>query len=143
LILSGIPNESPKSPQESSQWPIRLSRKSEPPRSKETLRSLSLTVKENFKSTQGLLYTLVFIFAVTFLLFPATVACSDFNFINNMNLNNTDGWYRLIINFIFSLFDTIGRLASSIKAFDLEIYTINVVSAARIIFIATFLLTDF
>jgi hypothetical protein len=39
--------------------------------------------------------------------------------------------------------DTIGSFAAGRKALDLEIRTINFLSAARIIFIASFLLTDF
>ena len=100
-------------------------------------------MKENLKSTKGLLYALVFIFALTLLLFPGTVSDTDFHFVNNMHLNNTEGWYQLIVVFIYNLFDTVGRFAGGMRALDLKIHTVNISSAVRILFIATFLLTDF
>jgi len=45
--------------------------------------------------------------------------------------------------FIYNLFDTIGRFAGGMRALDLKIHTVNIGSALRIIFVATFLLIDF
>lgn len=45
--------------------------------------------------------------------------------------------------FIFNVFDTVGRYCGGLDYFDLKIKWINYNSYARVVFIATFLLTDF
>ena len=85
----------------------------------------------------------MFIFLITLLLFPGTAADTDFHFVNNMNLANAEAWYQLIVVFIFNVFDTVGRYAGGMRALDLKIHTVNIGSAARILFVATFLLVDF
>lgn len=122
---------------------FRLSPKSKPLAKQETLKSVIQTMKETLQSTEGLLYSLTLIFTITLLLFPGTTSDTYFKWINSFNLTNTEGWYQLCVVFIFNCFDTIGRSVGGNKRFDLEIRTVNLLSIGRVIFIATFLLTDF
>jgi hypothetical protein len=117
--------------------PIRLSKKKKPLNNKETLRTFASTVKEIFTSTKGLLYAFLFNFVVSYTLFPATLLDNNFQFIDKEDL------YLLIVLFTYNLFDTIGKFVAGRKAFELKISTINFSSAARILFIATFLLIDY
>ena len=80
---------------------------------------------------------------VTLILFPGTAADTNFNFVDNMGWPSAEAWYQLIVVFIFNIFDTVGRYAGGMRALDLKIHTVNISSAARILFIATFLLIDF
>ena len=82
-------------------------------------------------------------FGLTLFLFPGTTADTEFNFILKFNLPNYESWYQLLVVFIFNLFDTVGRYAGGLKAFDLKIRNVKLGAYARLIFIATFLLTDF
>jgi hypothetical protein len=59
------------------------------------------------------------------------------------NVHNRAGWFVLMMNTIFSIFDTVGRKLGGLKAFDLSINGIKVVSALRFIFIGTFYLIAF
>jgi len=45
--------------------------------------------------------------------------------------------------FIFNVFDTVGRYCGSMDFFDLSTRWININAFARVIFILTFLMTDF
>jgi hypothetical protein len=109
----------------------------------ETFSSVSEKIKENFQNTQGLLYALTFNIIVTLMLFPGATADSYFNFILKLNLPNPESWYQLLVVFIFNVFDTIGRWAGGQEIFDLKIRTVKIGSYARVVFIATFLITDF
>ena len=100
-------------------------------------------MRENFSSTQGLLYAISFVFLLTLFLFPGTTADTYFNFIVKLNLKNPESWYQLLVVFIFNVFDTVGRWAGGQKYFDLKIRSVKVGTYSRVIFIATFLLTDF
>ena len=62
---------------------------------------------------------------------------------SNFNFIKSEHWYILLVTFLYNFFDVIGKFAGCLKAFDLEISTTNFGSVARIVFIATFLLTDF
>lgn len=47
------------------------------------------------------------------------------------------------MNTIFSVFDTVGRKAGGIKFFDISAFAVKVLTAVRVIFIVTFMLTAF
>jgi len=49
----------------------------------QTLQNVLTAVRENFANTQGLLYSCVFIFLITLLLFPGVTNDSSFNFLAN------------------------------------------------------------
>jgi len=135
LIASKSSESSPISP--------RLSRKAKPPTTGETIKSVIGTLKENLRDTQGLIYSITFIFLITLLLFPGTTADTYFKWINNMHLANSEGWYQLACVFLFNIFDTVGRYCGGKPALDLSIRKVNWGTISRVLFIATFLLTDF
>ena len=76
-------------------------------------------------------------------LFPGTTNNSYFSFIIKLDIPNYESWYQLLVVFIFNLFDTVGRYAGGLKSLDLKIRNVKLGAYARLIFIATFLLTDF
>jgi hypothetical protein len=97
--------------------------------------------RENFSKTHGLLYALLLVFVITFIVFPAV------SFDTNMkclgSLANSQSWFVLLINTVFSIFDTIGRKMGGVKAFDLSSGAVKIVTVSRLIFIATFYLIAF
>jgi equilibrative nucleoside transporter 1/2/3 len=121
----------------------RLSPKAQPLMRQETLNSVGKNLIETLQTTQGLLYSITFVFLVTLFLFPGTVGDTYFVWINNMHLANQEGWYQLFIVFQFNVCDTIGRYCGGMPKLDQKIRTINISSILRLLFIATFLLTDF
>lgn len=91
--------------------------------------------------TEGLLYALLFVFIVTFTVFPGVTDHSYLNFI--LPLNNDVGWFNLFMTTVFNVMDTVGRKMGGLKQFDLKGPTIKILSIARILFIVTFLLVAF
>lgn len=122
---------------------MRLAKKPPLIQRKETFRTVGQTVSENFASTQGLLYAISFVFGLTLFLFPGTTSDTEFNFILKLNLPNPESWYQLLVVFIFNVFDTVGRWFGGLKYFDLKIRDVKIGTYARVMFIVTFLLTDF
>lgn len=94
--------------------------------------------KVNFMKTEGLLFALMYVFTLTFVVFPAVAFDTTLNCMSN--LNNTDSWVFLTLNTTFSVFDTIGRKMGGLKAFDLNNEAIKIFTWSRTIFIATFYL---
>ena len=86
MVPQRMATEASNSPQ--SPMSPRLSRRAKQPNTSETFKSVMQTLKENLKSTQGLLYALTFVFLITLLLYPGTTADTYFVWINNMNLAN-------------------------------------------------------
>jgi predicted MFS family arabinose efflux permease len=78
---------------------------------------------------------------LTFIVFPAVTF--DANLKMLANLNNSNGWFVVGMNTVFSVFDTIGRKMGGYKFFDLNPTSVKVLSASRSIFIVTFYLTAF
>ena len=72
---------------------LRLSTKEPPQLKGETLNMIMQAVKENFRDTQGLFYSLTYIFVITLFLFPGTTNDSYFNFISNSNIKDKESWY--------------------------------------------------
>lgn len=97
--------------------------------------------KENFQTTNSLLYLLLIVFILTFTVFPGVTFDTNLDMLKNVK--NTDGWFVLMMNTIFSVFDTVGRKLGGLKQFDLSVGGIKVVSATRLIFLATFWLIAF
>ena len=91
--------------------------------------------------TEGLLFALLYIFVLTFLVFPAVAFDTTLKVMEN--LNNVDSWVFLTLNTVFSIFDTIGRKMGGMPAFDLSNKGINILSGARTIFILTFYIVAF
>ena len=84
---------------------------------------------------------MLFIFLVTFTVFPGVTDHSYLTFM--LGLQNDLGWFNLFMTTVFNVMDTVGRKMGGLKTFDLEGVTIKILSIARVIFVATFLLVAF
>lgn len=92
-------------------------------------------------STQGLLYMMMLNFIVTFVVFPGVTFDTNLTFLST--LSNEEGWYIVILNTLFSIFDTVGRKMGGYKTFDLNANGIILMTFLRILFIATSYLAAF
>jgi hypothetical protein len=97
--------------------------------------------KVNFMKTEGLLFSLLFIYILTFIVFPAVAFDTTLKVLSS--LNNAESWVFLTLNTVFSIFDTVGRKMGGLKAFDLSNGAIIALVASRTIFIATFYMIAF
>ncbi len=87
------------------------------------------------------MYALLFVFIVTFIVFPAIAF--DTNLKMFRGISNSEGWFVLFINTVFSIFDTVGRKVGGIKAFDLSYTGVRILTIARLLFVVTFYLIAF
>jgi len=108
---------------------------------KETWSNFFKVARENFSTTNGLLYLLMFVFILTFTVFPGVTFDTNLDMLKNVH--NRDGWFVLMMNTIFSVMDTVGRKLGGLKSFDLSIGGIKIVSFVRLIFVGTFYLIAF
>ena len=100
------------------------------------------SAKENFLKTEGLLFALLYVFVLTFIVFPAVSFDTTLNFMTTPDSDNS-AWVYLTLNFVFSVFDTVGRKMGGIKTLDLSNGGIKIVTLSRTIFIATSYLIAF
>jgi hypothetical protein len=107
----------------------------------ETIGTYFKAAKRNFLKTQGLLFALLFVFLVTFTVFPGVTDHSYLKFM--LSLQNDLSWFNLFMTTVFNVMDTVGRKMGGLKTFDLEGVTIKILSLTRVIFVATFLLVAF
>lgn len=91
--------------------------------------------------TQGLLWALLYVFVSTFIVFPGITFDTNLKCLSG--LKNSAGWFVLIMNTVFSIFDTVGRKMGGLEFFDLSSGTVKVSAALRTVFIATFYLIAF
>lgn len=82
-----------------------------------------------------------YVFTLTFICYPALTLDTSLKFL--FTLPNANGWFTILMNTLFSVFDTIGRKMGGYKFFDLSSRTVNVSSGVRTIFILTFFLVVF
>ena len=94
--------------------------------------------KRNFNKTDGLLYALLYVYIVTFSVYPGVAYHTSLKFLDG--LPNSVSWFIVFINTVCSLFDTFGRKLGGIKLFDLDSFVVKIISVSRTIFICTFLL---
>jgi len=80
---------------------------------------------------------------MSFILFPGVTNDASFGFLSNSNIHNAESWYQLLSVFVFNIADTIGRFCGNYEALELKLTTTKKLVYARILFMATFLLTDF
>ena len=97
--------------------------------------------KQNFQSTDGLLYALTYIFLLTFICYPGLASDVSINFLES--INNYDTWKILFIQGCFNLCDCIGRYCGGISCLVLNNFTIKLASTLRTLFLVTFLLVSF
>ena len=91
--------------------------------------------------TEGLLLALLFVFVVTFTVFPGVTDHSYLVFM--LNLKNQLSWFNLFMTTVFNVMDTVGRKLGGVKSFDLEGRSIKIWSIARVLFVFTFILVAF
>ena len=111
------------------------------PPNKETFSNFLKIVKFSMANTEGLLWALLYVFVSTFIVFPAITFDADLKMLSG--LSNSAGWFVLLMNTVFSVFDTVGRKLGGVPAFDLSSGTVKVSAGLRTIFIATFYLVAF
>lgn len=97
--------------------------------------------KRNFMQTEGLLFSLLYIFLMTFVIFPNALASSYYGFL--LGRNQELSWYYCINTTIFCIGDAIGRKLGGMPACNLQIKWVNINSLLRTIFLATTLLITF
>ena len=107
----------------------------------QSLKDFCSQAKFNFKATEGLLISLMLVFAITFLCFPGLSDDSYFSFLHGVR--NEANWYNITSLMINSSTDTFGRFIGGLKGFDLNRKTIAILSIGRIVFFGTFLLIAF
>ena len=104
-----------------------------------------MKAKQNFKMTDGLLYSLVYTFGMTFICYPGLAMDDTIKFL--LSSDNYRSWHVLFTQIVFALFDTTGRIVggASVKAPCLSLSNkwVNIGSAGRTIFLGTFLLIAF
>ena len=98
-----------------------------------------IKVKEIFsiESCVGLLISLIYIFVLTFIVFPGVSGHTYFTFIDS------GSWFFLTMIIIFNVADTVGRYCGGKPAFNIHSRSVVIGTAVRTIFAATFLLTGF
>mmetsp|Transcript_23685 Transcript_23685/g.29364 ORF Transcript_23685/g.29364 Transcript_23685/m.29364 type:complete len:184 (-) Transcript_23685:81-632(-) len=97
--------------------------------------------KQNFTSTDGLLYALIFVFIVTFICYPGLATTCTLNFM--LDINNYISWKFDFLQALFNLLDSIGRFCGGFPGLMLSHCTIKLSSVVRIVFFALFLLVSF
>lgn len=69
--------------------------------------------RRNFAKTDGLLYALLFVFIVTFTVFPGVTYHTYLTFL--LPLDNDIGWFNLFMATVFNVMDTVGRKMGGVK----------------------------
>lgn len=78
---------------------------------------------------------------MTFIVFPGFAFDASVKFLSKVP--NEAGWFDLMMNTLFSVFDTLGRKLGGVKSFDMSATAVKVFSVSRTIFLATFVLIAF
>lgn len=84
---------------------------------------------------------MLFVFLVTFIVFPGVMYASYFNFMSSWL--NKASWYTTMINTTFNVFDTIGRSAGGSPRMNLSSKSTIIAVSLRILLIPFFFLSTF
>ena len=106
-----------------------------------SLKDFMLQAKNNFMATEGLLFSLGYVFILTFICFPGLSDDSHFNFLSN--IKNEANWYNLLCISIFNGFDLTGRYIGGMRCADVSRKCVIIMSAIRTLFVVTFMLIAF
>jgi hypothetical protein len=79
----------------------------------ETISTYLKAARRNFAKTDGLLYALLFVFIVTFTVFPGVTYHTYLTFL--LPLDNDVGWFNLFMATVFNVMDTVGRKMGGVK----------------------------
>lgn len=104
-----------------------------------TLGGYFIKVKEIFSIKQcvGLLVSLIYIFVLTFIVFPGISNSTYFTFIDS------GGWFGLTMIIVFNVADTVGRYSGGHPALNIHSRSVIIGAACRTVFVVTFLLIGF
>lgn len=111
---------------------------------KPTFRQFLVQAKQNFNMAMGPLLALYTVFVVTFTVFPGATEWVELKMFKG--LNNDSSWYILFMSTLFNVCefcDTIGRYVGGVPKLTPPNKVVFGLSYARVIFVVTFLLTDF
>lgn len=97
--------------------------------------------KKNFSKTDGLLYAMLYVYIVTFIVFPGVATKYVLKFFDSFS--NAFSWSFVFILTVYSIFDSIGRKLGSIEKFDVDPLGIKIMSLSRTFFILTFMFIAF
>ena len=78
---------------------------------KNKLAELWEKAKQNFNVTDGLLYSLVYAFTLTFICYPGLATDNTYKFL--LSNNSYDSWRVLTTQITFTSFDVVGRILGS------------------------------
>lgn len=90
---------------------------------KKTLKEFLAEAKQNFQSTDGLLYALIYVFIVTFICYPGLAMNCTLNFMES--IKNYEGWKFDFIQAMFNSSDCIGRYLGGITCLMLQHWNIK------------------
>ena len=91
--------------------------------------------------TDGLLTALVYVFLLTFIIYPGLAINDTISFM--ANVNNYTSWHILMIQGVFNVSDTLGRYCGGLECLNLSNPKIKCLSWTRTLFIVTFFLVSF
>lgn len=89
----------------------------------------------------GPLLAIYFVFVITFIVFPGASEFSELKMFKG--INNDMSWYLLFMSTLFNVCDTIGRYAGGVPALTPPGNAAYILSYLRVLFVVTFLFTDF
>lgn len=101
---------------------------------KHTCSAFAKQFSSNFKKAWKILISLLYVFTITFVVFPGTFFLSHFNFMKN-KVGAEFTWYTLIVILMFNVLDTVGRKVGGIVS--LSPRKVYALAFARSIFIVT------
>lgn len=87
------------------------------------------------------LLALFAVFVMTFVVFPGGSEFVELNFMQG--INNDLSWYFLFMSTLFNVCDTIGRYLGGVPKLTPRANVVYCLAYSRVIFIMTFLFTDF
>ena len=95
----------------------------------------------SFKFSWYFLVPEIYIFFITFVVFPGTTDDTTLQFMEG--IKNYDSWFGLVMTLIFNFFDTLGRFLAGVPFFMIGDKATVAISYCRTIFIVTFFLIAF
>ena len=107
-----------------------------------TLSKFAAECKHAFKSTNGMLTALCYVFMLTFVVFPGlSMAASSLSFLHGKN--NELAWLSLVLLSIFNVMDTLGRYLAGFKCLSISRDKTLCLSYSRTLQLGLFFLSAF
>jgi len=97
--------------------------------------------KINLKRTDGLLYSLIYVFVLTFICYPGLASDSTIRFLEKTK--EYDSWHILFVQACFNSMDAVGRYMGGLACLTLSNPMIKIQSLLRTVYLGIFLLISF